>query len=263
MKVIYSKLDRSFSITTGRNFEAHFVDRDIPMIDLSSQTGCNMGCSMCHLTLNGLTEMVQATKDDIIEQLDRILNLIPKEISRDLININMMAKGDWTLNPLNGKFERQIVEYSKRYFKNAKIRISTPGFVSPKTNDPENTIFYWSLYSLDPQIRAELLPKAANPITFYEELKRFNHTIHFPIIFGKNDTVDQIQDICDFLEPKTKINLLDYKTSCCELIEDNKSLAYQILSKKHRIKNIQSQGVDIGASCGIFTQTVNNNFLLV
>jgi adenine C2-methylase RlmN of 23S rRNA A2503 and tRNA A37 len=256
MSITFSKLDRSFSITTENGFEAHFVDREIPMIDLSSQVGCNMGCSMCHLTLNGLTDMTQASQEDIIEQLNLIINSIPESISRNFVNINMMAKGDWTLNPLNGKFERQILEYVKKHFKDARIRISTPGFTVPKTNDPKNTIFYWSLYSLDKEVRKRLLPKALDPKIYYDLLKSYNHTIHFPIIPGENDSLEQIQAISNFLEEGTKINLLDYKTEDCELIENNKEAAYKIFSERHNVKKIQSQGLDIGASCGIFTQTV-------
>lgn len=253
--VVKSRLDRSFSVTTRNGFEAHFVDREVPMVDLSSQKGCNMGCSMCHLTLNGFTKMEHAGTKDILDQIDQVVKRIPTNIPRDHLNVNMMGMGDWTLNPYYGFYEQGIVDRVLELgFKDCNIRISTPGFVQPRTSATGKTIFYWSLYTLNPEIRKKILPKAMDPEEYYSMLKWHKHVVHFPIIPGVNDSIDSIQAINYFLYPGTKINLLDYKDERGEVIT-TKVKALELLSERHNVKDIVSNGVDIGASCGIFTAT--------
>src|SRR5215831_14295477 len=55
--------------------EARYVRRcpDYFVVYLSSQTGCNQGCRMCHLTATGQTRLRDATFGEMIEQAQVVL----------------------------------------------------------------------------------------------------------------------------------------------------------------------------------------------
>src|SRR3989440_12933321 len=56
--------------------EARYVRRcpDYAVVYLSSQTGCNQGCRMCHLTATGQTRLRNVTYEEFLEQADTVLD---------------------------------------------------------------------------------------------------------------------------------------------------------------------------------------------
>src|SRR5262245_40897336 len=55
--------------------EARYVRRcqDYIAVYLSSQTGCDQGCRMCHLTATGQTRLRDVTHEEFLEQADVVL----------------------------------------------------------------------------------------------------------------------------------------------------------------------------------------------
>lgn len=251
-------MDNSKSFLTLRGFEAHYVDRRPHTIDLSSHKGCDRACTMCHLTLFGLTDMTEATPTDFFHQMELALDGVEPD---GLLKINMMAMGDITLHSMHHYIEPIL--YNKALsmgWEEAQIRISTPGFGNVKLSSKRYPYvkYYWSLLTLDPNIRGKYLPKAKNPDFFLRELKtkqQDNFTVHFPVINGVNSSERQLIAIKDFLPPNTRINLLPFKNKVADIIEPPK-LALDILGEKHQVKVIQVTGLEVGASCGIFRETI-------
>src|SRR5438105_1100741 len=56
--------------------EARYVRRcpDYFVVYLSSQTGCNQGCRMCHLTATGQTQLRDVTHAEFIDQAETVLD---------------------------------------------------------------------------------------------------------------------------------------------------------------------------------------------
>ena len=112
----------------GGNIETRFVQRepDHFIIYLSSHTGCNKSCRMCHLTATGQTTMTDVTPEQYIEQARRVFDYwetmdpiamairyyrlnspyplsafdIPTREDNDHVHFNFMARGE----PLANKY---------------------------------------------------------------------------------------------------------------------------------------------------------------
>lgn len=252
-------MDNSKSFLTLRGFESHYVDRRPHTIDLSSHKGCDRGCAMCHLTLFGLTDMTEATPADFLHQMELALDGIEPD---GPLKINMMGMGDITLHSLHGAIEPIISSKARSMgWSEVQIRISTPGFGRIQ-NSPIlsnlNVKYYWSLLTLNKEKRKKYLPNAIPPKDFLKYLmNRYGEdfVVHFPIIKGVNSSAKELVDIRDFLPDNTQINLLPFKDKKANVL-DIREFAYKILSKKHRVKLIPITGLEVGASCGIFRQTI-------
>src|SRR3954464_11714111 len=77
--------------------EARYVRRcpDYFVVYLSSQTGCNQGCRMCHLTATGQTRLRDATLGEKIDQARTVLDHYRREgrMARS-VHFNFMARGE-------------------------------------------------------------------------------------------------------------------------------------------------------------------------
>ena len=88
----------------GGYFESRFVQRsnDYFIIYLSSHSGCNQACRFCHLTQTKQTNMVQATFDDYLLQVQTALDHWTKNkailVNPEKIHVNFMARGEPLLN---------------------------------------------------------------------------------------------------------------------------------------------------------------------
>ena len=89
----------------GGYFESRFVQRssDYFIIYLSSHSGCNQACRMCHLTQTKQTMMTPATLDDYVQQAKQVLNNVSfayhRAVGLTKIKFSFMARGEPLLNP--------------------------------------------------------------------------------------------------------------------------------------------------------------------
>src|ERR1700756_5346311 len=68
---------------------------DYVVVYLSSQTGCNQGCRMCHLTATGQTRLRDATVGEMIAQARTVLDHYRREGPRArTVHFNFMARGE-------------------------------------------------------------------------------------------------------------------------------------------------------------------------
>src|SRR5689334_15636747 len=83
--------------------EARYVRRcaDYVAVYLSSQTGCNQGCRMCHLTATGQTRLRDVTHEEFLEQADAVLGYYRREAPpARSVHFNFMARGEPLANPV-------------------------------------------------------------------------------------------------------------------------------------------------------------------
>ena len=61
--------------------EARYVRRcpDYFVVYLSSQTGCDQGCRMCHLTATGQTQLREVSYEEFLQQADTVLDHYRRE----------------------------------------------------------------------------------------------------------------------------------------------------------------------------------------
>lgn len=144
---LISELDHSvnFALKTqdGGYFESRLVFREYTdskylVIYLSSASGCDQACKICHLTQTKQLMNTYATKEDYIEQFNLVLNEYINKVKEgklpliDKVHINFMARGEPLDNDnlINGHSE--LFEYFNKTlqekiitFKILKIKIST------------------------------------------------------------------------------------------------------------------------------------------
>src|SRR5690349_16667872 len=77
--------------------EARYVRRapDYAVVYLSSQTGCEQGCRMCHLTATGQTRLRDVTHAEFLEQADAVLDYYRRAAPpAKSVHFNFMARGE-------------------------------------------------------------------------------------------------------------------------------------------------------------------------
>src|SRR6187549_3049009 len=83
--------------------EARYVRRsqDYVVVYLSSQTGCDQGCRMCHLTATGQTDLRDVTLDEFLEQADTVLDHYRRASPpARSVHFNFMARGEPLANQI-------------------------------------------------------------------------------------------------------------------------------------------------------------------
>src|SRR3954470_14116196 len=83
--------------------ECRYVRRcpDYVVVYLSSQTGCNQGCRMCHLTATGQTRLRDVTHEEFLEQAATVLDHYRRETApARAVHFNFMARGEPLANPV-------------------------------------------------------------------------------------------------------------------------------------------------------------------
>lgn len=275
-----SELDKSINFIRKVDIgvlEARRVQRvkDKLSIYLSSQTGCNQSCRMCHLTSSGQNKFRDATREEILSQYEEVsANCDFSGVSR--VHLNFMARGEPLSSGVILDPEESVLEeicqdlISKRV--SPRVCIST---IMPKTFEGKSlkevfpTILpeiYYSLYSLDENKRKRWLPKAMCPFKALEKLKSWQEwsnkipKIHFPFIKGFNDDEEGVRDIVKAINSlglKVNVNIPAYNPNKFGGVEAEESVInrnVEILSEglECEVKIIPRVGFDVKASCGMF-----------
>lgn len=289
--IIKSSEDNSVNFIQNKNIgylESRYVRRidDYFIVYLSSQTGCDQACRMCHLTATGQNKLVNSTLEDFSNQADQVLSYYKSIVDSGFVNkannlhYNFMARGE----PLNNDIIRDK-EMSKILFNQlnnkalnldlkSRMLIST---IIPKSfeNIEFNDIFsdyhpdiYYSLYSVNDLFRKKWLNNALNPELSIQKLKRWENIttskikIHYAFIKKENDSEKDVIDVCNLINKyqlNADFNIVRYNPYSDKYGEesDEKTILKieEILNnelKDKKIKVIPRVGFDVKASCGMF-----------
>ncbi len=287
--ILISKEDASANIVMGK-FEARFVQRtpDYFIIYVSSHQGCNQACRFCHLTQTKQTDMTPATLGVYTEQVDRVLaywekNHKHKADGLQKVNINFMARGEPLLNPVvihqYDMLTHVLRERVKAVVGDVEVafNISTifPDDVELRNtnfdinNVRNNTTIYYSLYSLSERFRKRWLPKAKDPELAILELSDYRYKIHYSLIDGENDLVEDARAVADLVRRTHRMSHMEHNRPGFNLVRYN---PYSVIQGKESDPNainvylkelLDSQsfrdvrviprvGRDVFASCGTF-----------
>ena len=279
-----SKVDNSINyiktFEKGQVLESRFVQRegDKLIIYLSSQTGCEMSCRMCHLTATGQNKNVRdATLNEVLSQFYTVISEITKTDATK-IHINFMARGEPLLNKdlmINFGYLTGLISHVcdlSLGVSDVRFNVSTimpKNYWSLNATDQEfgRVSIYYSMYSVDGSFRKRWLPRAMDPCLAIPNLKKYHKLgckikVHFALIDSENDSILDIRNMCNlFLKHdfRPDFNLVAYnpysssqgKESSQSTYADVKNMIKEILGVN--VKIIPRVGFDIKASCGMFS----------
>ena len=232
---------------------------------LSSQVGCNMGCSFCASGL--LKKQRDLTAGEIVSQALMIQKQLDEDGER-LGNIVVMGTGEpfdnydnvmRAMNILNDPYGLQI---GSRH-----ISISTCGIVPGIRRFAKENLQYnlaISLHAPNDELRSSLMPvnKAYPLAVLFDALKEYSTlnnrrlTFEYLLLKGVNDSKKEADEIRDLLKglnayinliPYNKVSEKDFETS-----DDENALRFYDLLKKNGVAVTlrQKKGDDIDAACG-------------
>lgn len=247
---------------------------------LSSQTGCNQACKMCHLTATGQFQFENVDLDGYIEQAEKVIDYYLKQNRpAKVIHYNFMSRGEALNNPYlvePGSYNvlEGLAKLSWKHGLHPRFNIST---IMPKQfkGDLLDSFpiiypdFYYSIYSTNPSFRKEWL-RNAQPVEdalakFYEwqEVTKKIVKLHWAFIAGENDREEDVIDLCHTIKNsglKCDINIVRYNPHSEEYGEESNAMVFdrnlklmqQNLPTNTKIDIIPRVGFDVFGSCGTF-----------
>ena len=259
-------------------FESRFVQRssDYFIIYLSSHSGCNQACRMCHLTQTKQTMMTPATLDDYVNQAKQVLEDVNlsfmKEKGTRKVKFSFMARGEPLLNPTVTDdwdiLRRALKELIDPYF-DVEFCISTiypkefKGILSDifTTRD---VVLYYSIYSVNESFRKKWLGKAEeyrialSYLNYYAFKDLGRVKFHSAFISGENDSDKDVRDLKFALDVNfskdINFNIVRYNPySASQGVESSNLSEIQEVLKAKIISRV---GKDVKASCGMFVQGI-------
>lgn len=260
--------------------EARYVRRGAGrfIVYLSSQTGCDQACRMCHLTAFRQTEHRDVTLDEYLAQAEVVLrHHRATGASADIVHFNFMARGEPLLNPVLIQRSDELLgalwDRARADGLRSRFLVST---IFPKGFEGDlNASFdryrpdmYYSLYSTDVAFRRRWLPKAQSVESALGQLANWQREsykivkIHYAFIEDENDSADAVHAVCDAIERHrlfVHINVVRYnparrrhgRESSRAVLERNVAIFTARLPQS-RVQVVDRVGPDVHASCGMF-----------
>lgn len=274
--------DQSVNFVFDNMMEARYVRRvdDYFICYLSSHTGCNKSCRFCHLTQTGQVDMVDATIDDYIKQASHVLDYYDSVGNpAKKVNFNFMSRGEVLANQIFLNHANEILEAlqtmasARGLESNFNISTIMPDDVADidlrtLISNEYDHMFYYSLYSINPNFRKKWIPKslpvddALNKLKSWQGATGRTLALHWAFIENENDDEQDIKTLLAKINEHgldAKFNLVRYnpysekqgQESSEDVIERNFSLiASDLQNTESRI--VPRVGFDVKASCGMF-----------
>lgn len=282
VQVLNSNIDRSVNFVEEQLvgfLESRFVRKcdEYFIAYLSSQTGCNRGCTFCHLTATGQTSFVDSSHNDFMAQAIQIFKHYRADAIRaKYMHYNFMARGEPLANKIllesGDELLIKLGQIAKGEGLPAKFNIST---IMPMTLKQSlvdtfhyvNPTIYYSLYSTSPEWRKKWMPAAMNvddALAMLKEYQSFSKKmvkIHHTFIAGENDSVEEIHNVCDAIDKHEllcEFNLVRYNPASPDQGVESDPLVIdrnmKIMTDRFRgkVQIIPRVGFDVKASCGMF-----------
>ncbi|WP_196592723.1 23S rRNA (adenine(2503)-C(2))-methyltransferase RlmN [Pectinatus sottacetonis] len=234
-------------------------------ICVSSQVGCNMGCTFCASTLNGLQRNL--TTGEMLAQALKSQELVRKDNER-INNIVIMGSGEPLLNYDNVLgFIRLVHEKYCMDIGYRNITLSTSGIIPMmrKLADEDLPItLSVSLHAPDDELRSQLMPvnkryklenvmKAAD---YYAEKTKRRITYEYILINELNDNIAQAHALADLLRNRlANLNIIPInpvKERNFDRPSPQRMKTFlAVLDKRHVNYTVRKEmGTDIDAACG-------------
>lgn len=282
LKVLNSQIDRSVNFVEEQLvgfLESRFVRKsdDYFIAYLSSQTGCNRGCTFCHLTATGQTSFVDSSHNDFMAQAIQIFKHYRKQDKpAKYMHYNFMARGEPLANNIlldsGDDLLIKLGQVAKDEGLPAKFNISTIMPQTLKKSLPEVFQFvtptiYYSLYSTQESWRKKWMPaamevdQALRMLREYQQFSKKIVKIHYAFIAGENDSIEEVGNVCDAIEKHDLIcefNLVRYNPASPDQgVESsdyviNRNIDLITNRFKGKVQIIPRVGFDVKASCGMF-----------
>lgn len=282
MQLLKSQLDASVNFVeqqlTGF-VEARYVRRNPNyfIAYLSSQTGCNRGCQMCHLTATRQTQFTNLDQQEFVTQLETVLGHYERDVPAKLMHVNWMARGEPLANPTITETGTELLwrlgGMARDRNLQVKFNIST---IMPKTlRKPLTEVFpiitptiYYSIYSVDEAFRAQWLPAAMpvdmalNSLKEYQQISKKLVKFHCAFIKDQNDSAEHVNAMLKKIQStdiRGEFNIVRYNPYSVEQgVESQRLEQIQAeIAQVMPVKTIPRVGFDAKASCGMFVHDTN------
>jgi adenine C2-methylase RlmN of 23S rRNA A2503 and tRNA A37 len=279
MQVLRSQMDASVNFVEAQLvgfLESRYVRRESRyfVAYLSSQTGCNRGCRMCHLTVTRQTQFQNADLTDFVQQYDTILHHYAQDTPAPLVHINWMARGEPLANPTVTETSTELfgalAQKSREYGLIPKFNMSTIMPVTMRKSLVQafpviTPTIYYSMYSVNPDFRRKWLPAAMNVDQALDLLHEYQYVskkiikFHGAFIAGENDSLDDVRAQIAAIQARglrAEYNIVRYNPYSSEQGTESTRLdeIHMFISEYMPCKIISRVGTDVAASCGTFIQ---------
>lgn len=277
MEVLTSKIDKSINFVeqqlTGF-IESRYVRRtdEYFIAYLSSQTGCNRGCLMCHLTATKQTMFNNCDLTEFVSQLETVFSHYEKDVIANTLHINFMARGEPLANPtiLETSTELLLRLGNMARDKNLQVKFNMSTIMPLTLKKSLVQIFpiitptiYYSMYSVDHKFRNKWLPAAMNInvalglLAQYQQISKKIVKFHGAFINGENDDEKDINAMMSRITEfgiRGEFNIVRYNPYSKEQGEESPLIdeIYDQISDFMPCKIISRVGPDNFASCGQF-----------
>lgn len=279
MQVLRSQLDASVNFVEAQLvgfLESRYVRREARyfVAYLSSQTGCNRGCGMCHLTVTRQTQFKNADLTDFVQQFDTILHHYALDAPAPVVHINFMARGEALANPTVTETSTELLgalaQKSRELDLIPKFNMSTIMPVTMKKSLAHmfpviTPTIYYSMYSVNPDFRRKWLPAAMNVDQALDLLYEYQYVskkiikFHGAFISGENDDLSDVRAQMAAIQERglrAEYNIVRYNPYSPEQGTESPHLdqIHTLISEHMPCKIISRVGTDVAASCGTFIQ---------
>ena len=234
-------------------------------ICVTTQVGCNMGCSFCasgelgkvrSLTLGEIVEQVLQVQIDLDEEYERVSNIVVMGIGEPFDNYDNVMKFLKVVNYAKG------LEIGARH-----ITVSTCGIV-PKIKEFAHfnlqVNLAISLHAPNNELRSKIMKinkaypieEVMDAVNYYIQQTNRRVTFEYILLKDVNDSEECALELCKLIKGMNAyVNLIPYNevtTKQYKKVTKNKAERfYQILDENHIQATLRMEhGADIDAACG-------------
>ncbi|KAK9861885.1 hypothetical protein WJX84_010257 [Apatococcus fuscideae] len=250
--------------TTGKGRESHLTGQPRATLCVSSQVGCQMGCTFCATGSMGLKGNL--TAGEILEQLVHASAVMP------IRNIVFMGMGE----PLNNyaavrEAVRMMTDTGMGFgLRRSAVTVSTVGVVpriADLAADLPGVSLALSLHAPTQELRQRIVPSAKAykldkliaQITSYQQITQRRVFVEYVMLAGVNDGAEQAHQLGELLQGRDMIiNLIPWNPVYSPDISFEAPAAASLSDFQHIIRNSyglpctirQEKGQDISGACG-------------
>lgn len=268
-----------------------FKDKKKYSLVLSCSHGCQLSCSFCHLTQNGKPfnkintgDVIANIKEVITDQINEDPSLKSKYIKfcwmgegEPLLNYEMIRYVTeevlfWVLENkyavgLDGvDISTSMPRVKKETIKNLEDFNKYLSLFNKNPNNKDKTALrlFYSLHSVDNDIRSKMMPKTVHIDDAVKCMKEvgddfgIDTIFHYTWIEGKNDSDDDVNNLIKFWNDnslqKSQLRVLRYNSGS-NRDEESYNLNKIVSKLREFIPNLKVQhsaGKDVQSSCGMF-----------
>jgi len=266
-KVLTSEIDGTkkylFELFDGNVIESVMMPyKHGNSVCVSSQVGCNMGCSFCASTIDGCVR--DLTASEILSQVYEI----QKDIGERVSNIVIMGMGEPLINYDNVvRFVRIISHENALHISQRNITISTCGIIPAiikLSGERLKVTLALSLHAPNDRIRRKIMPVAKKYAiedvlsacdTYFEETGR-RVTFEYCLIDQVNDREEHAKELAGLLKGRNAhVNLIPVNPTPENnygAAKEKDIMAFQKILEKEGITATRRRemGRDISGACG-------------